>query len=132
MSIPGYPPTSETLPEALDWFDDLDQAWLAVLQAQVWDPATGVGVDLYIDPADASAGMKTSPVSQTERTRLRSLLVGSSAALEEWLEIRKELEGDEDVEMMLQRYGMQAEFDDIFSRTLDYLGGLGGVLVAPI
>ncbi|GLB35600.1 hypothetical protein LshimejAT787_0211650 [Lyophyllum shimeji] len=132
MSIPGYPPTDKTLPEALDWFDDLDQAWLTVLQAQVWDSQTGAGVDLHIDAADATAGVKSSPVSQTERTRLRSLLVGSAAALEEWLETQKEREGDEDIEMMLQRLGLQAEFDDLFSRTLDYLGGLGGVMVAPI
>ncbi|KAG5637910.1 hypothetical protein H0H81_002671 [Sphagnurus paluster] len=132
-SIVGYSPDSESLPEALDWLDDLDQAWLAILRAQVWDPAAGAGVDLYIDVAGASAGVKSSPVSQTERTRLRSLLIGSSASLEEWLENRKEHGVDgEDVETMLQRLGLQSEFDDLFSRTLDYLGGLGGVLVEPI
>ncbi|KAF8061764.1 hypothetical protein FPV67DRAFT_1510264 [Lyophyllum atratum] len=132
ISIPGYAPNSQTLPEALDWLDDLDQAWLAVLQAQVWDPSTRAGIDLYIDAADATAGLKSSPVSQTERTRLRSLLMGASAGLEEWLENRKEWEEDEDVEIMLQRLGLQADFDDLFSRTLDHLGSLGGVMIAPI
>ncbi|KAG6852241.1 hypothetical protein C0991_001702 [Blastosporella zonata] len=128
-SITGYPPDSESLPEALDWLDDLDQAWLAVLQAQVWDPATGTGVDLYIDAADASRGMKSSPVSQTERTRIRSLIVGSSSNLEEWLETQREREDNEGVESMLQRLGLQADFDDLFSRTLDFLGGLNGIVV---
>ncbi|KAG6861790.1 hypothetical protein C0995_012294 [Termitomyces sp. Mi166 len=130
-SIVGYPPDSVSLPEALDWLDDLDQAWLIVLKAQVWSPASGAGVDLYVDAADASRGIKTSPISQTERIRLRSLLVGSSASLEEWLEDRKEQE-EQDVENMLERLGLQAEFDDLFSRTLDYLGGLNGMVVDPV
>lgn len=88
----------------------------------------GGATDLYIDTDDASAGFKSSPVSQTERTRLRSLLVSSSASLEEWLDNRRDL-GDEDVESMLQRLGLQAEFDGLFSRTLDYLGGLSGVIM---
>ncbi|KAG6817037.1 hypothetical protein H0H87_000449 [Tephrocybe sp. NHM501043] len=130
-SIIGYPPEPESLPEALDWLDDLDQAWLAVLQAQVWDPDTGAGIDLYIHAVDASMGMKSSPMSQTERTRLRSLIVGSSASLEEWLESQREREG-EDVENMLQRLGLQAEFDELFSRTLDFLGGLNGIAVESV
>lgn len=125
----GYPPDSGSLPEALDWLDDLDQAWLTVLEAQVWDPSTGNGVDLYIDAADASKGIKTSPMSQTERTRLRSLLVGSVASLEEWLEERTEGPEEQDVESMLEKLGLQAEFDDLFSRTLNHLGGLSGIVV---
>ncbi|KAH0584629.1 hypothetical protein H2248_010162 [Termitomyces sp. 'cryptogamus'] len=131
-SIVGYPPDSDSLPEALDWLDDLDQAWLTVLEAQVWDPSTGAGVDLYIDAADASGGIKTSPMSQTERTRLRSLLVGSSTSLEEWLENGKESQEEQNVENMLERLGLQAEFDDLFSRTLDHLGGLSGIVVDPV
>ncbi|KAG6815354.1 hypothetical protein H0H93_010064 [Arthromyces matolae] len=126
-SMIGYPPYPQSIPEALDWLDDLDQAWLTVLEAQVWDPASGTGVDLYIDAADASRGIKTSPVSQTERTRLRSLLVGSSANLEEWLASHDGRQV-EDVESMLERLGLQAEFDDLFSRTLDCLGGLGAAV----
>ena len=117
-SITGYPALPESLPEALDWLDDLDQAWLAVLKAQIWDPIEAKGVDLIIDAADASEGMKSSPVSQTERTRLRSLMLGSSASLEDWLYNHDD---DEDVESMLERLGLQADFDGLFSRTLDYL-----------
>ncbi|KAG6810338.1 hypothetical protein H0H92_012372 [Tricholoma furcatifolium] len=119
-SMLGYPSDQVSLPEALDWLDDLDQAWSAVLQAQVWDPVARTGVDLFIDAADAAQGVKSSAISQTERIRLRSLIIGNSGNLEEWLE--NQTNGEEDVESMLQRLGLQAEFDDLFSRTLEYLG----------
>lgn len=121
------------LPEVLDWLDDLDQAWVAVLQSQVWDPQEGAGTDLLIDAEEAAGGMKSSPVTQTESTRLRSLLVGGAASLEEWLEsCNSEQSEDDDVEGMLQRLGLQSGFDELFSRTLDYLGGLGGIVLEPM
>jgi len=123
-SIPGYPPGSQVLHEVLDWFDDLDQAWMAALQAQAWDPHEG-RVDLVIDAADAIAGVKSSPLSQTESTRLKSLVIGTSESLEAWLEGGHSDEGTEaEVENRLQRLGLQGDFDDLFARTLDYLGGL--------
>jgi hypothetical protein len=132
-SIPGYPANPGILPEVLDWLDDLDQAWLAVLQSQVWDSKEGAGTDLLIDTEEAAGGMKSSPVTQTESTRLRSLLVGGAASLEEWLEsCNPEQDEDNGVESMLQRLGLQAGFDELFARTLDYLGGLGGIIVEPM
>jgi hypothetical protein len=117
------------LPEVLDWLDDLDQAWLAVLQAQVWDPTEG-GVDLVIDAADASAGVKSSPLTQTESTRLKSLIVGGEASLEEWLERgQSDEKGENELENRLRKLGLQADFDDLFARTLDFLGSLGGTMV---
>lgn len=117
------------LPEVLDWLDDLDQAWLAVLQAQVWDPTEG-GVDLVIDAADASAGVKSSPLTQTESTRLKSLIVGGEASLEEWLEKgQSDEKGENELENRLRKLGLQADFDDLFARTLDFLGSLGGTMV---
>ncbi|KAF8237111.1 hypothetical protein L208DRAFT_1356724 [Tricholoma matsutake] len=128
-SITGYPPDAHILPRVLDWLDDLDQAWLAVLQAQVWDPSTG-GVDLVIDAADASAGVKSSPLTQTESTRLKSLIVGGEASLEEWLEKGNSDEpGEDELETRLRKLGLQADFDDLFARTLDFLGSLGGTMV---
>ena len=113
----------------MDWLDDLDQAWLAVLQAQVWDPTEG-RIDLVIDAADASAGVKSSPLTQTERTRLKSLIVGGEASLEEWLEKGHSDERDEDeLENRLRKLGLQADFDDLFARTLEFLGSLGGTMV---
>lgn len=107
----------------------MDQAWLAVQQAQVWDPSTG-GVDLVIDAADASAGVKSSPLTQTESTRLKSLIVGGEASLEEWLEKGNSDEpGEDELETRLRKLGLQPDFDDLFARTLDFLGSLGGTMV---
>ncbi len=109
----------------MDWLDDLDQAWLAVLQSQVWDPKEGLGVDLVIDVDSVAAGVKSSPLSQTERTRLRSLLLGGVETLEEWL---FGWESDDDSSgNILEATGLQTPFDEVFSRTLDELGWLGGL-----
>ncbi|KAK0455209.1 uncharacterized protein EV420DRAFT_1554737 [Desarmillaria tabescens] len=124
-SIVGYAPDPQNVVDLMDWLDDLDQAWLAVLQSQVWDPKEGLGVDLVIDVDSVAAGVKSSPLSQTERTRLRSLLLGGVETLEEWL-FGWEGDGDSS-ENILEATGLQAAFDEVFSRTLDELGGLGGL-----
>lgn len=143
---------TEALRELLDWLDDLDQAWVAVLQSQVWDPEAGEGVDLILDADDTDSGQeanveanggtthsrKSTPISQTDVTRLRSLLVTSIANLEEWLSTTKPPPttttnggggGGDDVAAMLERLGLLDEFDDLFSRTMDFLGGFGGGFV---
>ncbi|KAJ7765738.1 hypothetical protein B0H16DRAFT_1367461 [Mycena metata] len=152
VSIPGYLADDSNIPILLDWLDDLDQAWLIILQAQVWDPENGP-VDLVIDAEDAASGTRSSPVTQTERTRLRSLLVGGSATLEEWLSgagrrperIDEEEEDDygdpmdrgrssdsdsESVNDLLENLGVQDRFDELFWRTLQELG-LGGSILIP-
>ncbi|TFK35501.1 hypothetical protein BDQ12DRAFT_706667 [Crucibulum laeve] len=143
------PDPKQQLHELLDFLDDLDQAWLAVLQSQVWDPNEGTGVDLVIDSNTMNAGLRSSPPSQTEVARLRSLLVGGEAALEEWLVEEKAaasgktmkggfgLNDDEgdfggDVSGMLEQMGLLDEFDELFSRTLDQIGNLGGYVVEPV
>ncbi|KAI6037065.1 hypothetical protein BKA83DRAFT_4020684, partial [Pisolithus microcarpus] len=70
----------------LDFMDDLDQAWVAVLRSQVSVLDKGEGVDMII-PADlmqSVTSIQFAPVSQTERTRLRSLLLTGTSGLEEW------------------------------------------------
>ncbi|KAJ6630307.1 hypothetical protein B0H10DRAFT_1984021 [Mycena sp. CBHHK59/15] len=143
-SVPGYPADAENIPILLDWLDDMDQAWLSVLQAQVWDPENGPA-DLVIDAEAAAAGTNSSPITQTERARLRSLLVGGATTLEEWLagggprqtaiveddEDGKSTGAEQDVESMLQRLGVQDSFDELFWRTLQELGGLGGIVLLP-
>ncbi|KAG6375789.1 hypothetical protein JVT61DRAFT_2640 [Boletus reticuloceps] len=86
-SVPGYPPNLDGLPQLLDFLDDLDEAWSAVLNSQVWDPSLGTGVNLVIpvDMMELDRPIRSTPVSQTERTRLHSLLVTGTAGLEEWL-----------------------------------------------
>ena len=82
-SVPGYGPALEptALPLLLSWLTDLDAAWLAVLRAQAWDPSHSRGVDALLPE-----GKRSSRPSQTERTRLRSMLIGGTDALEEWIE----------------------------------------------
>jgi len=129
-SITGYGPSQDALSCLLDWLDDLDQAWVAVLQSQVWDPDAGAGVDLVMSAEDAAQGARSAPVSQTERTRLRSLLLGAGESLEEWLAaIDKGNATADDLEGALEHMGLQEGFDELFSQTLQELGALGGSAV---
>lgn len=131
-SISGYPPELDVLSDLLGFLDDLDQAWVTVLQSQIWDPRTGEPKDLEV-PADnvvADPKLKSTPMNQTERTRLRSLLVSGTTALEEWLG-RLETEGTEEYQGALERLGLQQGFDDLFARTLDEMGALGGSVLMP-
>ncbi|KAF9557755.1 hypothetical protein CPC08DRAFT_639911 [Agrocybe pediades] len=147
-SIPSYsmghsqssPSVQETLQELADFLDDLDQSWLAVLQGQVWDPETAEGVDLILPIDDISRTpnstlpLKSTPPSQTDIARLRSLLFAGESSLEEWLTNQNAQPGENtadkddlgDVTRMLERMGLLEEFDSLFARTLDYLGGFSG------
>ena len=129
-----------TLHNLIDFLDDLDQAWLAVLQGQVWDPESAEGVDLTL-PASTHSSLvtngsptrtyKSTPPSQTDVARLRSLLFSGESALEEWL-TNERAEGDvgnadevDDISGMLEQMGLLDQFDSLFVRTLDFLGGFG-------
>lgn len=130
-SIPGYPPTLDILPDLLEFLDDLDQTWLTVLESQIWDPNLKASADLVV-PAEHLSDTKihSTPMSQTERTRLRSLLVTGTAQLEEWL-TGLVTEGEE-YHDALERVGLQQAFDDLFSRTLAEMGGLAGAINDPV
>jgi hypothetical protein len=126
-SVPGYPPEMKELQSLLDFLDDLDQGWLGVLKSQVWDPTAGEGVDLIVPVDQIEPGeppIKSSPVSQTERTRLRSLLITGTAGLEEWL-TGLDTNG-EDYQLALQSVGLLQGFDDLFSGTLSEMGTYDG------
>ena len=125
-SISGYPADLGILPELIDWLDDLDQAWICVLRSQVWVPPTKGGADLTLDTESDTGVSAGSPMSQTERTRLRSLLVAGEATLEVWL---AGVDTEEvDLETTFERLGVQDKLDNIFSRTLQEVGGLGGTI----
>lgn len=143
-AIPGYTFSSSGLPlhaflqDVLDFLDDLDQSWMAVLQNQIWNPNRAEGVDLVItlDPNPASPAdmqpYKSSPPSQTDVTRLRSMLFSGQSALEEWISLQKntsdpvrDLDAG-DVSIMFPRMGLLDQFDSLFVRTLDFLGGFSG------
>ena len=154
FAIPGYQleisnTTSfqETLRDVLEFLGDLDRAWLAVLQSQVWDPSTGQAVDLVValhdDPETinppsnipSALSIKSTPPSQTEVTRLQSLLFTGESSLEEWLTNEKSRADDadnDDVSGMLDRMGLLDEFDSLFVRTLDFLGGFTGTTAEPV
>lgn len=143
-SIPGYKPEAEVLPPLLEWLEDLDKAWLAVLRSQLWDTEVKEGVDLIITQDEAGAqgldsfprNIRSTPMSQTERARLRSLLIGGTARMEEWLvdlvpvEVAATLNRG-DLEDTLERLGLQQGFDDLFSGTLAEMGSLGGSVNNP-
>ena len=72
----------------------------------------------------------STPPSQTDVAWLRSLLIGGQSQLEEWLGEEKLIQGGEGQEDDLPAStGLLDEFDGHFSKTLDFLGGLGGVIV---
>lgn len=117
--IPGYPLDVAILPDLLGFLDDLDQAWLTVLESQIWDPNSKSSSDLIV-PADDVTNIRSTPMNPTERTRLRSLLISGTAKLEEWL---AGMDLGEEGQDMLEQMGLQQSFDDLFSNTLGELGG---------
>jgi len=147
-AIPGYNLSSSFLPphailqDLVDFLDDLDQAWLVVLQNQIWDPDRAEAVDLVVSldlsPESTNSPAKqykSSPPTQTDVTRLRSLLFSGQSALEEWLSNQRNMgdpsresvdEDSEDVSFMLANMGLLDQLDSLFVRTLDYLGGFSG------
>lgn len=138
-AVPGYRPTPDVLPQLLDWLNDLDRGWLAALRGQAWDPDARVGIDVphVLQPlpdgdAPAPTTVLGSPLSQTERTRLRSLLVGGTAQLEEWLvNLDAAARPDADYTVVLETMGLQQGFDDLFSGTLTEMGSLDGAVNVP-
>ena len=92
MAIPNYNIQDDIdidgiLRLLLAWLDDLDRGWSAVLRRQAWDPEQRKGyiIPVKLENSDNSV-TEISAVNQTERTRLRSLIVSGTAALEEWLD----------------------------------------------
>ncbi|KAI0927834.1 hypothetical protein AcW1_005253 [Taiwanofungus camphoratus] len=125
-SIPGYVPDTQTLAQLLAWLDDLDKGWLAVLRSQAWGPIVRTGTDVTL-PADNS--QHSTPASQTDRTRLRSILVAGTSRMEEWLQ-EIDMEG-QSYELALERLGLQQGFDELFSGTLAEMGSLTGSMNDP-
>ncbi|KAL0572542.1 hypothetical protein V5O48_009421 [Marasmius crinis-equi] len=117
-SIPGYAPSRDVLPVLADWLDDIDQAWVVVLRLQVWDRNEGVGIAVDL-PADSD--LRSSPMNQTEKTRLKSLLVGGMEMLEEWIGILTDGDvGGQDANS--KTLTVPDAFNDVFSRTCKELG----------
>ena len=118
-SVPGYTPDKDSLPVLLDWLQDLDQGWAAVLRSQGWDSQARSGISVRL-PDGAHSGS----LSQTERTRLKSMLVAGTEMLEEWMDLLRAQSGDGETS------GIEAtqagRFEDLFSSTLTEMGFLSG------
>lgn len=128
-AIAGYRPSIEVLPQLLAWLNDLDRGWRAVLHSQAWDADESEGV-IVPQPLDGDSESPTrSPMSQTERTRLRSLLISCTSTLEEWLVGLDS--GEQDYTAILERMGLQQGFDELFTGTLSAMGSLNGVMNVP-
>jgi hypothetical protein len=110
-SVPGYAPDEKSLEILLDWLQDLDRGWLAVLRSQGWDSEARAGVSVRL-PNEARSGS----LSQTERIRLKSLLVTGVEAFEEWVGLLHTQSGEGEAE----------RFGDLFSGTLTEMGILRG------
>jgi hypothetical protein len=121
-AIPGYTATQSDLPQLLAWLDELDAGWLAVLRGEAWDPSVNSGV-----PVEVMPGQTKQKVSQTERARLRSALIGGTDRLEDWLE-GVDTTGDSFV-LALERMGLKNGFNDLFGKTLAEMGSLAGSAV---
>ena len=117
--VPGYSPDSTDLVPLLKCLDLLDRGWLSVLCIQAWDPVSGEGVDLPEHLLE-----KTAPPTQTDCTRVHSLLVTGTRTLEDWMEGKSEDSEDSLVHDM-RRLGHQSAFDELFHRTLTRLRELG-------
>ena len=105
-----------------EWLDDLDKAWLGVMQMQVWDWKVGEFVDLEV-AAEGGGGVGGAvEMCQTDRARLRSTILDVHAVLERWLVLKggEEEEGEAD-----------EGFEGMFSRTLMEMGAFSGVMNDP-
>ena len=119
-SVIGYVPVPTQLPLLILWLDELDKGWVAVMRNQVWDAEEGVGVDPILAP---DAELPVAAMSQTDCTRLRSILLQATGDFEIWLD-NLELEGASDFNEALERLGLSQQFDDMFFNTLNEMGEL--------
>lgn len=67
-------------------------------------------------------------MSQTDRTRLRSILISGTDRMEEWLADIDTT--DQTFQAALEAMGLQMVFNDLFSRTLSEMGSLDGSIDA--
>ena len=117
--IPGYSPDGMDLIPLLEWLDMLDRGWLSVLCRRAWDSVRGEGVELPEESLE-----KTPLPTQTDCTRVHSLLITGVSTLENWIEGKDEDEEDSLIHDM-RRLGHQSTFDELFRRTLTKLHEFG-------
>lgn len=155
-AIVGYKPRVEDLDGLLEWLRVLDVGWEGVLRGVPWEAAIldgsgssgiragGVGGDNEEGrsrrgeerkgPENKSEREKSKVLTQTEKTRLKSLLITGAARIDEWLEGLSPKEdsgieelGDQEVlgegsasdyVDILESRGLRERFERLFERTL--------------
>lgn len=154
-AIVGYKPQVEDLDGLLEWLRVLDVGWEGVLRGVPWEAAiltesgsSGIrsggagGGDREGRGGDGSGEQtrldeeseKLKALTQTEKTRLKSLLITGAARIDEWLEglqpeedSRIEELGDQnmlgeggvsDYIGVLEGRGLRERFERLFERTL--------------
>lgn len=115
-SVIGYKPEFPDVDELLEWLDDLDQAWVVVLRGDVWDSKSRSELPVS---APAASTRATLP-NPTERTRLRSLLLGGKDAIDEWMQ-GLEAHGNEEA---LKKLTACEAVEELFSNALDEMGAV--------
>ena len=118
-NVPGYFPEPDVLPILLDFLDDLDEAWLVVLRGKIWQPRESDSDDEKKGEEDLAETRTTTLLSQTEQTRLRSLLRWASGRFEDWL-----IENDPSAQGQLDSVALHPGFGRLFMRSLEELDGL--------
>ena len=90
-----------------------------MLRSQGWDPEVRSGINVRLPD-----GARSGSLSQTERTRLKSMLVAGTEMLEEWVELLQPRSGDgETLDVETTQAG---RLEDLFSGTLTEMGFLRG------
>lgn len=90
-----------------------------MLRSQGWDSTARLGINVQLPD-----GGRSGSLSQTERTRLKSMLVAGAEILEEWVELLQTQLGEGEVPDIGVAQGGRLE--DLFSGTLTEMGFLRG------
>lgn len=155
-AIVGYKPRVEDLDGLLEWLRVLDVGWEGVLRGVPWEAAIltesgssgiraggavgddavgrGCGGEEQKGPENEDESGMTKVLTQTEKTRLKSLLITGAARIDEWLEGLKPNDDSRIEELgnlevlgegsvgdyvdILESQGLRERFERLFERTL--------------
>ena len=127
-SIP-LPPARSALHDLLDFLNNLNQAYVAVLQASrtsLGSKFRGGRRSCGTHPLLRIAINECQVYAPRVKLTLRGLLIGGQSVLEEWLSEERLIQGGEGEEdnlsATLERMGLLDEFDELVLKILDFLG----------
>lgn len=116
------------------WLERLDEGWVAVIRGESWESkgngGGGSGGGSDSDEVEERDGRKErrNVLTQTEKTRLKSMLITGTARIEEWLagskpeeQVEDTVDRAEDYSDMLERRGLMDGLERLFEGTLKEL-----------